>query len=129
MMGGFPGWPGPAYSGTRARIPQVALPAMPAFPSVPGQPNGQQAGTQSPLQGLAAYGVPVGQTAAGQRVLTAGGMDLTQFMPPEIAGMPRMPTPPDWMSGGTSPGGGLFRPIAGVEPFDPSNRVRQHRQG
>jgi hypothetical protein len=83
---------------------------------------------QSPLAGLAAYGVPVGHNQAGQPVLQTGGGDVRQFLPPEIPGMPRMPGPPDWLSTGQIPGSGLFQPINSIQPFDSRNLVSHYQQ-
>lgn len=111
MAGWFPGWPGTPFFGGR---PVISLPAAPALPAHPGGPA---AAASSPLAGLAAYGVPVGQTKAGHAFIQAGEPGESGLMlPPEIPGMPRMPGPPD--------GGGLFRAVPPVAPFDPGNQVR-----
>lgn len=120
MHGWFPGYPGPLSPS--AGIAGVALPAMPMLP------GGQPLAAPSPLQGLAARGVPVGQTPTGQMMLqsNAGGGFLR---PPEIAGMPAIPAPPDAMMAGGPWGGGLMQPVPPVLPFDHGNMVRQHQVG
>lgn len=122
MMPIFPGWPGPAYVG---RINMGIAPvAPPAFPGHPG-PTAQQ---PSPLDGLAAYGVPVTQLPSGQSVIMAAGGNQGFQMPPSIPGFPRFPEPPaDFLTGG--PAGGILQgPVAPVEPFDQGNQVRQYQQ-
>jgi hypothetical protein len=117
----FPGYPGPLDA--RTGLAPVTLPVVPLHP------GGQPVGGPSPLSGLAARGVPVGQTPAGQCLLctnTDGGASF--MLPPEIPGMPGMPTPPNGMLYGGPQGGGLFQPMAPVAPFDMGNQVRQYQR-
>lgn len=127
----LPGWPGPAMAGNRANIPNVALPAMPVVPGLPSNPSAPGGATAaapaSPLAGLAAYGVPIGQNANGQPVIRAGGAGQ-MMMPPEIPGMPTMPTPPPGFLGGGMQGGGLFQPMAPVAPFPQNAYAPQPQQ-
>ncbi|HWI51849.1 MAG TPA: hypothetical protein VNT01_06895 [Symbiobacteriaceae bacterium] len=123
MAGWFPGWPGPIFAGGRPQVPTVSLPALPMLPVHPGGP---EAAAASPLNGLAAYGVPVAQTPAGHAFIQAGGTGEGGIMlPPELPGMPRMPGPPDDLFTGGPCGGGLFRPVPPVASFDQGNQVRQ----
>ncbi|HLN62321.1 MAG TPA: hypothetical protein VK464_12280 [Symbiobacteriaceae bacterium] len=120
MLGWFPGYPGPLSPS--GGIGGVALPAMPMLP------GGQPLTTTPPLHGLAARGVPVGQTPTGQAVLQSSA--ASGFIrPPEIAGMPGMPALPEAMMAGGPWGGGLMQPVQPVLPFDHGNMVRQHQVG
>ena len=127
MAGWFPGWPGPIFAGGRPRIPTVTLPVMPHLPMHPGGPA---AAAASPLSGLAAYGIPIAQTAGGRFCLQAPPTEEgpAVMLPPELPGMPGMPTPPDELMTGGPVGGGLFRAIAPVAPFSPGNQVGQIKQ-
>ncbi|HYF92575.1 MAG TPA: hypothetical protein VD969_10010 [Symbiobacteriaceae bacterium] len=122
MAGWFPGWPGPVFAHGRSRVPTVSLPRMPGLPLHPGGPD---AAASSPLAGLAAYGVPIAHTPAGHSFIqAAGAADGGIMLPPEIPGVPKMPGPPDELVSGGPCGGGLFRPVPHVAPFDPGNQVR-----
>jgi hypothetical protein len=108
--------------GGRSLIAPVALPSHPG--AAPGA-GGPQA---HPLSGLAAYGVPIHQTAHGSAVVQ-GGMAGSGFaMPPNVPGMPQMPGPPDGLFSGGVPGGGLFQPMRPAAGFDPTNQVSQLQQ-
>lgn len=111
----FPGYPGPVNP--RMGLADVALPTLPSHPGGIGMAGA------SPLEGVAAYGVPVARTAAGRPVLACGVHPAASMQPPEVQGMPAMPPFPE-----PGFGGGLFQPIAPVEPFDPGNQVRQLQQ-
>jgi hypothetical protein len=121
-MSPFPGWPGPAFHGGRSKIGHVALPTMPTYPtlSMPQQAGG--AGV-----GLGAPPLPIGLTPGGNGFL-GGVPGAAQFgMPPQISGMPSMPSPPNFFTGGSN-NGALYQPTHGVQPFDFGNQVQQLRQ-
>lgn len=103
---------------------------FPHMPMLPVHPGGPAAAAVSPLSGLSAYGVPIAQTPTGQMFIQAGGGAEGAFqLPPDLPGMPPMPSPPDELLTGGPCGGGLFRPVPPVSPFDPANQVRQmHNQ-
>lgn len=84
----------------------------------------------SPWEALARRGVPISCTPDGRPILKSGGGPGDFMLPPEIPGMPQMPSPPGWFTGGGSPGGGLFQPLEPVAPFDLNSQVRRmHLQG
>lgn len=116
----MPGWPGSlSYGGGSGGA------SMPALPALPHHPGGPAAAASSPLEGLAAYGVPISIGPGGHPVIRAGAGGTPGIgMPPEIPGMPRIPTPPPGFLGGPeSPG--LFRYVPPVYPFNPSNQTQQ----
>jgi hypothetical protein len=113
MMSPFPGWPGPAFHGGRSAIGHVALPTMPTYPTVSGQG--------------ALPSVPIGRTPGGNGFLGAGPGAAQFGMPPQISGMPGMPSPPNFFTGGSN-NGGLNQPTPGIRPFDFGNQVHQLRQ-
>lgn len=127
MAGWFPGWPGPVFAGGRTRIPTVSIPAMPHMPMHPGGPA---AAAASPLSGLAAFGIPITQTPGGMLCLQAPPTEEgpAVILPPELPGMPGMPTPPDELMNGGPVGGGLFRAVTPVAPFNPGSQVGQLNQ-
>lgn len=132
--GSFPGYPGPLDP--RRGIKNVTYPILPMVPvgvaaswqappmSGPGAEQPVDPAAFNPLGGLQAHGVPVGFGPGGRPVLQAG-MATGLQMPPNLAGMPSMPTPPPGMFGGGAGAGGLLQPTAAVSPFDPSNQVRR----
>ncbi len=142
LMPAHPAFPAyPSLPGSAGASPPPGFPATPwsnpgamqAYGPGPGPtqaygPGPAMPATEgTPLSGLAAHGVPVGYSPSGTPMLMAGQAGQLQ-MPPDIAGMPKMPGPPEgWLSGDVA-GGGLFRPTSGVAPFDPSNLVRQYQQ-
>ncbi len=128
----FPGWPGPInLRGGVGGPGGVAMPAAPALPALPAHPGGQaMADSPSPVERLAAYGVPVTQGPNGQMILQAGlGRGPESLLPPEIPGMPQMPPPPEGMLSGEPQGGGLFRQAVPVAPFDHRNQVQAWQEG
>lgn len=129
--GPMPGWPGPAFAGHRSQIAPVSLPMMPGQPGAAAQGSPQAAAAPGLFEGLARAGVPIMLTPDGRPVLKTGGGNgqAGNFLPPQIAGMPSMPSPPGWMSDGHPAGGGLFKPIEPVAAFDPSSHIRQMHMG
>ena len=128
MAGWFPGWPGPVFAGGRAIL------SLPHMPMLPIHPAGQAAAATSPLSGLAAFGVPVAHTPTGHALIQAvGAAEGGIMLPPQIPGMPQMPGPPDELLTGGPLGGGVFRHVPHVAPFNPGNQVRtmqdQHVEG
>lgn len=104
-------------------------PALPREPHLPAHPGGPAGAGESPLAGLAAYGIPITQGPGGNLILQAGRSGQGgSMLPPEIPGMPKMPGPPAEMMGGQA-GGGLFQPVSPVAPFSAGNVVRQYRGG
>lgn len=124
---------------------EPALPQFPVYPTMPGRPGApvanpgsmagfagegwQPQGQGGSLAGLQAHGVPVGYTPGGRPMVRAGmAQDQGFNLPPNLPGMPHMPGPPSGMFDGGVGGGGLFRPMAAVAPFDSGNQVRHLKQ-
>ncbi|HEY3365062.1 MAG TPA: hypothetical protein VGK74_08425 [Symbiobacteriaceae bacterium] len=87
--------------------PAMGSPAMggpyPGDGSYPGGGPPAAGGAPSPLSRMAAYGVPISFTAGGRPVIRGGMNGNGIGMPPEIAGMPKMPLPPPGFPGATRP--------------------------
>lgn len=111
------------------RMPLPAFPALPLPPMAPAGQGGAQTAASpapSPWEALARAGVPLTVTPGGRPVLKTGAASEPGHLmrPPEIEGMPQMPSPPGWLTGG------LFQPLEPVAPFDLGNQVRRlHTQG